>query len=228
MSDFPLDRTHPPRRIEYLGDPAIELRPWAFHDVDALLVAIDQSRAELGAFMPWAHTEMSREAEYDLLRDFDAHYWAGREYVIGVFSPSGEILGGVGLHPRTSLNPRALEVGYWCHTRHAGKGITTQAVRVLVALAFDHFGCDRLQVQHDEANVASRRVVEKCGFAFEGTLRNVIAEPSPELVQKGYAITGRTRMYAICPEDLPSLPWLAEVRARLRITDGMGAVRERV
>src|SRR5262249_30995512 len=141
--------------------------------------------------------------------------------LMGIFSPRGEILGGVGLHPRTALNPHALEVGYWCRTSCAGKGVTTLAVRTLVALAFDHLACDRLQVTHDEANVPSRRVVEKCGFVYEGTLRNAIAAVDNSLVEQGYAGTHRTRLYALVPEDLPSLPWLSELRARVRVENAL-------
>lgn len=200
----------------------LELRPWAFADVDALMEAVTKSLPELQAFMPWAHLPITRPGEYALVAKFQADYHAGREYVLGMFSASGEVLGGVGLHPRVVLNPRALEVGYWCHSAHSGKGWTTLAVRMLTVLAFDHFGCDRLQVTHDEENTASRRVVEKCGFSFEGVARNVVATVSGELRAGGYRGTGRHRQYAMLPEDLPRLDWLADLRAAVSIHDALG------
>jgi RimJ/RimL family protein N-acetyltransferase len=184
--------------------------------------AVTKSLPELRAFMPFAHLPLTREGEYALVSKFQADYYAGREYVLGMMSEAGDVLGGVGLHPRVALNPRALEVGYWCHSGHWGKGWTTLAVRMLAVLAFDRFACDRLQVTYDEGNAASRRVVEKCGFPFEGVVRNVVAV-SDELRAAGWRGTGRHRLHALVPEDLPGLDWVPEVRAGLTVYGALGA-----
>jgi ribosomal-protein-serine acetyltransferase len=228
MDAFPVDRTRPPSRVVYRdGARHLELRPWAFADVDALIAAIDQSNPELRRFMPWAHGEATREGYYTLVAKFQADYWAGREYVLGMFSERAEVLGGIGLHPRVPLNPAGLEVGYWCHSAHSGRGWTSLATRMLVALAFDRFGCDRFQVIYDEANVGSRRVIEKCGLPFEGTIRNATAVVSPEVRSGGYAGTGRHRMHALTPDDLGSLEWLEGVRANTTTYDALGGVSPR-
>jgi RimJ/RimL family protein N-acetyltransferase len=226
MSSFPIDRSHPPRRIVYRdGVRHLELRPWSFDDVDALIAAIAESRVELLEFMPWAHVVPTREAEYQLIARFQADYWAGRDFVFGMFDANGSIVGGVGLHPRVPLNPNGLEVGYWCRTSRTGQGWTTLAVRVLAAVVFDVFACDRFQVSHDEANAASRRVVEKCGFSYEGTVRRLTAEVSEEIRQAGYRGTYRQRTYAIVQDDLQQLPWLGEIRSHLTLFDALGAER---
>ncbi len=224
MSAFPIDRLHPPTRVTYRdAGRFIELRPYAFTDVDRLAAAHDRSRAERKGFMPWCHAPSTREQDFDLVARFQASYWSGREYVYGVFSEEGALLGGCGLHPRTALNPAALEVGYWCHSEHAGRGYTTLAVKVLAVLAFDRFACDRLQVMHDEANVASQRVVEKCGFVYEGTMRNATAAVTPEVRAGGYLGTGRHRLYGITPEEFSALGWVGEVRAAVTYFDAFGA-----
>jgi ribosomal-protein-serine acetyltransferase len=223
MPTFRIDRAHPPRRVVVRdGARSVVLRPWLLADADALLEAVTASLPELRAFMAWAHVPPSREGEYDLIARFDADYWAGRQYVLGVFDGDGAVIGGVGLHPRTALNPRALEVGYWIRTSRAGKGFATLASRVLVALAFDRFECDRLQVMHDETNVASRRVVEKCGFVYEGTMRNAVAVASPQLRADGYRGTEHQRLYALVPGDLAGLEWLPGIRAATTVEDALG------
>jgi RimJ/RimL family protein N-acetyltransferase len=225
MSAFSIDRLHPPRRITYRDDKrGVELRPWALSDADALIAAVRQSLPELRAFMPWAHLPLSREGEYDLIATFQADYWTGREYVLGIFDERGSIVGSAGLHPRVPLNPRALELGYWIVTAHAGKGYATLASRLLIALAFDRFGCDRLQVTHDEANVASGRVIDKCGFAYEGTLRNFTAEVAEQLRADGFRGTNRQRLYAIVQSDLARLEWLEPVRAQMAVEDALGGM----
>jgi RimJ/RimL family protein N-acetyltransferase len=223
MSTIAIDRTHPPSRLVYDdGARHLEIRPWSYGDVDALIAAVDASLPELRSFMPWAHLPMTRQGQYELIARFQADFHAGRDYTLGMFGARGEVLGGMGLHPRVPLNARGLEVGYWCHSAHAGRGWTTLGVRMLVALGFDRFGCDRFQVSHDEANVASRRVVEKCGFVYEGTLRNIIAAVAPELRATGYAATGKNRLYALTPDDLPGLDWLRDVRAHTIVYDALG------
>lgn len=224
MDDLPIDRTHPPARIVYDdGARRLVLRPWSYADVDALMAGVVASQGALRGFMPWSHAAPTREEEHTLVTRFQSDYFAGREYVMGMFGASGEVLGGIGLHPRVALNRRALEVGYWCHSDHAGRGWTTLAVRVLIALSFARFDCDRLQVMHDEANTPSRRVTEKCGFVYEGTMRNATAEVTAEVREGGYLGTGRHRLYAITPDDLPALAWLPGVRAATTLHDVFGA-----
>lgn len=126
-----------------------------------------------------------------------------------------ELLTMVGLHPRVPLNPNGMEVGYWAPTPVSGKGFTTLAVRVVVLYAFDKLGVDRLQVMHDEANVASRRVIEKCGFAREGVLRNMTMVPTPELLEGGYQTTNMNPMYALFPDTVEQLSWVKGLRERV-------------
>lgn len=223
MDPFLIDRTHPPRRLLYRdAQRKIVLRPWSFDDIDPMLAALEASGKELREFMVWAHAPFSRATQFQVIQNFLSQYWSGREYVFAAFGEDGSLLGGLGLHPRTALNPRALEVGYWCHSAHAGKGIITQGVRMLIALAFDWFECDRLQVSHDETNPASRRVIEKCGFRYEGTLINTVARVAPELYSNGYLGSPRHLMYALTPDALGELDWLPEVRANLLVEDALG------
>jgi RimJ/RimL family protein N-acetyltransferase len=224
MPAFPLDRLHPPRRLLCThGDLSLVLRPWALPDVDAMQAALRSSLPELRAFLTWAHAPESREAVYDVVAKFHASYWAGREYVLGAFDADGGVVGGVGLHPRVPLNPRGLEVGYWMATPRAGKGYATLATRMLTALAFDWFDCDRLQILHDEANGASGRVIAKCGFVLEGVVRRAIEQGSMQMLTAGYRGTERQRLYSLVPDDLPSLPWLPAIRSALVVEDAFGA-----
>jgi hypothetical protein len=43
----------------------------------------------------------------------------------------------------------------------------TEAVRGVVAFAFEHVGARRLECLADEANVRSRRVAERAGFTLQ-------------------------------------------------------------
>ena len=75
---------------------------------------------------------------------------------------------------------------------------------------------------HDVTNTASRRVVDKCGFVYEGTMRRVVADVAPEIRAGGYLATGDARMYGMLVEDFERQPWVAGVRAATTLVDVFG------
>jgi RimJ/RimL family protein N-acetyltransferase len=69
------------------------------------------------------------------------------------------------------------EVTYWIGRSHWGKGIATDALEAFLAL-------DRSRPFHAHVaadNVASRRVLEKCGFRVVATERSVAEARSAEI-----------------------------------------------
>ena len=62
-------------------------------------------------------------------------------------------------------------VGYVLAKPYHNKGITTEAVKVIMDYAFNLLKVDLLSVYHFPFNLASKRVIEKCGFKFEGIIR---------------------------------------------------------
>lgn len=66
---------------------------------------------------------------------------------------------------------RSPSLGY-CLTQAAwGHGYATEAVGALLTWAFAALPLNRVQAETDTRNAASARVLEKCGFVREGTLR---------------------------------------------------------
>jgi len=77
----------------------------------------------------------------------------------------GTIIGGCGLDLREGPAP---EIGYWLGAKYWGKGYATEAVRALIDHAFTDLEFTALQSSVRVTNVASRRVLEKCGFQRNG------------------------------------------------------------
>jgi RimJ/RimL family protein N-acetyltransferase len=50
-----------------------------------------------------------------------------------------------------------------------------------VTWALDRLGAQRVELVAEDQNVASRKVAERCGFALEGVLRNVVRGPDGRL-----------------------------------------------
>ena len=64
------------------------------------------------------------------------------------------------------------EIGYRIFKdENRGKGYTPEAVSLFVSYLFDTKSMDRIQASTATGNIASQRVLEKCGFKHEGTLR---------------------------------------------------------
>ena len=76
--------------------------------------------------MPWAKEEpLPVERQVEKLLRFRGHFDLDEDFVYGVFDPvSGAVLGGTGLHPRGG--PGGLEIGYWIHVDHVGRGYATE------------------------------------------------------------------------------------------------------
>jgi [ribosomal protein S5]-alanine N-acetyltransferase len=73
---------------------------------------------------------------------------------------------------RTDWTARVTEVSYAISAEARGFGMAAEAVDALaIALILEH-GFQRVEVRVAPGNIASRRVMEKAGFTYEGLLRN--------------------------------------------------------
>ena len=79
---------------------------------------------------------------------------------------SGETVGAAGLQ-HLEGGPE-IEVGYRFLKTHWGHGYATESARASVAYGFDDLGLERIVAVALETNVASRRVLEKCGLSEIG------------------------------------------------------------
>lgn len=87
-----------------------------------------------------------------------------REGVAYQFSidAEGEFVGRIALRP--SDEEGVLDIGYWTHPDHYGKGYMTEAVRAIVELGFQTMGAKAIVAGTADWNKASQRVLEKLGF----------------------------------------------------------------
>ncbi len=77
----------------------------------------------------------------------------------------GKAVGSIGVFLREQ---RDAELGYWLAEPFWGRGIMTNAVGQICALAFSRYEICRVFATPYVHNAASRRVLEKSGFQFEG------------------------------------------------------------
>jgi RimJ/RimL family protein N-acetyltransferase len=144
-----------------------------FDPNDAVLLksAVDASLGELLPWIPWARDEpTSLDAKIELLRVHRGRFDLGQDQAYGVFDPSEtEVLGGIGFHDRVGEGAR--EIGYWIASKHAGRGLATEATAALVRVGFEIARLDRIEIHCDPANLGSVAIPRKLGFRHDGTLR---------------------------------------------------------
>lgn len=211
----------PPSKVLDPRGPLL-LRAPEMTDVPSIVEAIAESVDALRAFMPWGHSPQTLDAQYARMPDVIAAYWRGDEYNLHLFDPaSGRFLGCIGLH-RRAMNPQALEIGYWVRTSATGCGVCTRAVEAALVLAFEHFGCVRVQCGFDTANAASARVNAKVGFRVEGDLRHYGPAGDDAMRANGWQADEVNRMTSLTADEARALPWYASTRERLEVIDWLG------
>lgn len=97
----------------------------------------------------------------------------GQPYVFGIVIPeTGKLVGSAGLvaDPKREYE-KAMMLGYALSEEYQGKGYMTEAALAIIKYGFEEIGLDLISVYHYPFNKASQRVIEKCGFMYEGTLK---------------------------------------------------------
>ncbi|MFT4000768.1 MAG: GNAT family protein [Rhizobium sp.] len=81
---------------------------------------------------------------------------------------NGAFLGCCGVEP--TGDPRTVEIGYWLGEPYWNQGYTTEAAHALIDMVFrTRENVAQIDARCRVMNVASRRVIQKCGFQFQGS-----------------------------------------------------------
>ena len=64
------------------------------------------------------------------------------------------------------------EIEYALGSKFHRKGYATESVKALLNFCFNQVNFHKVQVCHKDGNLASQGVIKKCGFTYEGTLRD--------------------------------------------------------
>lgn len=88
----------------------------------------------------------------------------------------GKAVGSIGIFLKDDVLEKTAELGYWLSEEYWGLGIMPEAVMRICAEAFSCFDILRVYAEPFENNLQSKRVLEKAGFTYEGTMRNGICK----------------------------------------------------
>ena len=99
-----------------------------------------------------------------------------------------EAVGGIGFTVQYDVARRSAEIGYWLGEEFWGRGIATDALIAVTDYAFSNYDVCRLYAHVFDWNVASARVLEKAGYAFEGRLQKSVTKDGHTIDQLMYAM----------------------------------------
>jgi ribosomal-protein-serine acetyltransferase len=156
--------SEPARPPEVIDAGSAVLRRWEVTDLDASCAAVFASLEHLRPWMPWA-VGFSRAAQAGFLAGCGRDWHSGLAFNYAIVVDD-EIAGSTGLMAR--IGRGGLEIGYWVHQAYTRRGLATVASAALVEQAFALPGINRVQIIHDELNVASGGVPRKLGFTEIG------------------------------------------------------------
>jgi ribosomal-protein-serine acetyltransferase len=164
----------PPRaeiRARPLETARLLLVPIDPADATDMWTAIDGSRAHLERWLPWVPFNSDPAANQRFTDACAADWDAGRALRFTIRErASRSLVGVVGLEACVHLH-RSCELGYWLRKEATGRGLMTEASRVVLEFAFRQMGAHRVRVAAATENHASLQVIGRLGFRFEGIMR---------------------------------------------------------
>lgn len=155
------------RRLE---TERLVLRKFEYSDVDCVL---KYWAGDPGVQAMYGEPVYATESEVNGLLDKyiaayskdDCYRWAV------ILKETGECIGQIAYFLVDSRNEFA-EIEYCIGSPFQRKGLATEATMAVIDFGFSAVNLHKVQISHKSINLASKRVIEKCGFKYEGTLRD--------------------------------------------------------
>jgi putative acetyltransferase len=155
--------------MKVLETERLILRKWNLEDLEDFY---EYARnPNVGPNAGW-EPHKDKESSENILKNFvdQEEVWAI------VYKENGKAIGSIGMHEDrrradVSASIRVKMIGYVLSEEYWGKGIMSEACKAVVKYAFDEAKLELLTIFHYPFNIRSKRVIEKCGFRYEGTLR---------------------------------------------------------
>lgn len=164
------------RRKVRLETERLTLRPPMHSDYKAWADLRQQSRDHLSAWEPtWSSDHLTRKAFTNRV------YWAQRSIASGSAVPlflirreDETLVGAITLDNIRRGPAQSGTTGYWVGAPFARAGYMREALLAVVHYAFNTLDLSRLEAGCLPENAASRGLLEKCGYKYEGVAQSYL------------------------------------------------------
>lgn len=157
------ERTDIPKKVEWINNPANN--QFLHYDIPL----------EITKTQEWFDKNLGRTDRFDAVIEAD-----------------GVPCGTIGLLSIDRKNSKAEYYIAMGETELKGKGVSTQASKLILDYAFSELGLNRVYLFTETENIAAQKLFEKVGFVKEGRLKN-------DIVSHGRFVDRFA--YGICKED---------------------------
>jgi len=142
------------------------LRPFQESDLDDLYEYAQSPNVGPNAGWP---PHQNKEDSLQIMKMF----MEGNEVWALLLKETNKVIGSIGLHNDRLRNIDDVKMlGYVLSEDYWGQGLVLAASKAVIAYAFEVLEMNMVTVHHYPFNQRSKRVIEKCGFIYEGTLRH--------------------------------------------------------
>jgi RimJ/RimL family protein N-acetyltransferase len=159
------------------------LRPFVLSDVDALVKHANNPRIAMNLRDGFPHPYTEKDGQ-----NWIRMVMENKADLILAIEINGEACGGIGLHGGKDVYRFNAEIGYWLSEKYWGKGIISEAVKLVVDHGFTHYKWTRIHAGVFSSNPASMKVLEKCGFSQEAHFRKSVLKGGKYLDEHVYSI----------------------------------------
>ena len=151
--------------------PQVTLRPFAMADLDDLVVHANDPEVARWLRDRFPHPYTRQDGE-----DWIAHKESEDPVTSFAITLDKRFIGGIGIDILEDVYHRTGEVGYWVGRAWWGRGIVSAAVDAICTYGFETLDLLRIQAFVFAPNEGSKRVLEKCGFTYEGCMRQAVVK----------------------------------------------------
>lgn len=167
-----------PAPLIALRGPSVLLRLPQIGDYEAWYTLRRSSREFLRPFEPrWTEADLARRVFVSRVKRAREEAEEGTDYsffIMRTIDGVETLVGGVTLSNVRRRAAQFVNLGYWMGQQFAGKGMMSEAVGLSLPFVFDTLDLHRIHAAFLPTNTASRRVLEKNGFAEEGFAENYL------------------------------------------------------
>lgn len=153
-----------------LESKVCKLRPWQQSDVHQLMAIAnhkdiyDQVRDQF----PYPYTQQ------DAINWINFAQEKNNPQTLFAIEYNNKLAGSIGFHFQDDIYRMNAELGYWLGHAYRKKGITKEAVRLIVDYIFSDFNINKVYAEVFKDNFPSRNILEKNGFTCEAILKEHI------------------------------------------------------
>lgn len=161
----------------------VNLRPFTLDDVNRLVEMADNVNisANLRDGFP---SPFTKQSAIDFITQSTKENRATRFAI----ECDGVYVGNIGIHPQEDIYHRTAELGYFVGEEYWGNGIASEAIAQICVYGFKELDLIRIEAGVFEYNEASKKVLIKNGFEFEGVARNVAVKRGSVLDEHKYSL----------------------------------------